>query len=145
MADVVCTATGYPDVLTGRHLDLLPDRAILCNTGHSVTEINLDDLAARTASVRPLRPHVRRHLLKDGRRIDLLAGGGLVNLAAAEGNPSEVMDVTFANQALATLDLPVLAATLAPGVHEVSAGQDAEVARRKLATLGVRFDQEDVR
>ena len=143
VADILCTATGYPDVIAGRHLDRLPDRAVICNTGHSVTEINLADLRARTRKVELVRPHVRRHLLTDGRRVDLLGEGGLVNLAAAEGNPSEVMDVTFANQALAMLQLPGRAATLGPGVHEVAAGQDAEVARRKLATLGIRFDDDD--
>ncbi len=139
-ADFLCTATGYPDVVTGEQLDVLPSGAVLCNTGHSVTEINLADLAERTAGVEQVRPHVARHRLHDGRYLDLLAGGGLVNLAAGEGNPSEVMDVTFANQALAVLGLA--AAVPAPGVHEVTAEQDEDVARRKLAAMGIRIDQE---
>lgn len=139
-ADFLCTATGYPDVVTGEQLDVLPSGAVLCNTGHSVTEINLADLAERTAEVEQVRPHVARHHLRDGRYVDLLSGGGLVNLAAGEGNPSEVMDVTFANQALATLGLG--AEIPAPGVHEVTAEQDEEVARRKLAAMGIRIDEE---
>jgi adenosylhomocysteinase len=140
VADILCTATGYPDVVTGEHLDRLPSGAVLCNTGHSVTEINLDDLAARTKQVTQVRPQVSRHQLVDGRYVDLLSGGGLVNLAAAEGNPSEVMDVTFANQALAALSLGTQAGALAPGVHEVSQEQDKDVACRKLAAMGVCFD-----
>ncbi|GGM53907.1 adenosylhomocysteinase [Longimycelium tulufanense] len=139
-ADIVCTATGYPDVLTGEHLDALPGGAVLCNTGHSVTEINLADLAERTRETKRIRPHVQRHILHDGRHVDLLSGGGLINLDAAEGNPSEVMDITFANQALAVLDLAAGADRLAPGVHEVPAERDEDVARRKLAAMAVRID-----
>lgn len=137
-ADFLCTATGYPDVITGRHLDVLPDGAVLCNTGHSVTEIRLADLAARTKETTQVRRHTVRHLLHDGRTVDLLAGGGLINLAAGEGNPSEVMDVTFANQALAALRLG--AGGCPPGVHEVGADQDEDVARRKLAAMGIAID-----
>lgn len=140
VADILCTATGYPDVVRGHHLDLLPSGAVLCNTGHSVTEINLADLQARTEEVREVRPHVRRHVLAGGRYVDLLSGGGLVNLDAAEGNPSEVMDVTFANQALAALRLGRDAAALQPGLHEVSGEQDQEVARRKLVAMGIDYD-----
>ncbi|GAU66490.1 adenosylhomocysteinase [Streptomyces sp. NBRC 110611] len=143
LADIVCTATGRPDVLTAGHLDLLPSGAVLCNTGHSTTEINLADLAARTRSVTQPRPHVQRHLLHDGRYLDLLSGGGLVNLDAAEGNPSEVMDVTFANQALVTLDFARAPGRYPPGVQDVDPAQDEEVARRKLATMGVRCDEPD--
>ncbi|MFF5565780.1 adenosylhomocysteinase [Streptomyces sp. NPDC012829] len=139
-ADIICTATGHPDILTAPHLDLLPSGAMLCNTGHSTTEINLAHLAARTRSVTQIRPHVQRHHLHDGRHLDLLSGGGLVNLDAAEGNPSEVMDVTFANQALVTLDLARHPDRYPPGVQDVHAAQDEEVARRKLAAMGVRFD-----
>ncbi|MEU6267977.1 adenosylhomocysteinase [Saccharopolyspora shandongensis] len=141
-ADLVCTATGQPDVVTGEHLDLLPSGAILCNTGHSVVEINLADLARRTDYAVEVGPHVQRHFLANGRHVDLLSGGGLVNLDAAEGNPSEAMDLTFTNQALAVLDLAAKAGELAPGVHEVDQEQDEEVARRKLRRLGIGWDAE---
>ncbi|MFE3094444.1 adenosylhomocysteinase [Streptomyces sp. NPDC059248] len=141
IADIVCTATGRPDVLTGEHLDLLPSGAMVCNTGHSTTEINLTDLRARSRSVSRIRPHVERYLLHDGRYLDLLSGGGLVNLDAAEGNPSEVMDVTFANQALVTIDFVRRPHRYPPGVQDVDAAQDEEVARRKLVAMGVRFDE----
>jgi adenosylhomocysteinase len=141
VADILCTATGYAGVITGRHLDRLPDGAVLCNTGHSVTEIDLTALEARTERSYPVRPHMRRHVLHDGRRLDLLSGGRLVNLDAAEGNPCEVMDVTFANQALAALLLGSGGAKeFPPGVHEVPDGQDEQVARRKLTAMGVRID-----
>jgi adenosylhomocysteinase len=143
IADIVCTATGRPDVVTAEHLALLPSGAVLCNTGHSTAEINLADLRARTVATEQVRPHVRRHQLDDGRYLDLLSGGGLVNLDAAEGNPSEVMDVTFANQALVTLDLAGRPDRYEPGVQDVDAVQDEEVARRKLAAMGVRFDGAD--
>lgn len=140
-ADILCTATGYPEVVTGRELDVLPSGAVLCNTGHSVTEINLADLTKRTSRAQRVRPHVTRHVLHDGRYLDLLSGGGLVNLDAGEGNPSEVMDVTFANQALAALRLGT--ERLAVGVHEVTPAQDEDVARRKLAAMGLRIDREN--
>jgi adenosylhomocysteinase len=139
-ADILCTATGYPDVVTGRELDALPTGAVLCNTGQSVTEINLSDLAKRTSRAVRIRPHVTRHLLHDGRHVDLLSGGGLVNLDAGEGNPSEVMDVTYANQALAALRLG--RERLSAGVHELTPEQDEDVARRKLEAMGVHIDRE---
>jgi adenosylhomocysteinase len=141
MADILCTATGYADVVTGRELDLLRSGAILCNTGRSVTEISLAELAARTERTRQTRAHVRRHFLRDGRYLDLLSGGGLVNLDAAEGNPSEVMDVTLAHQALAALRFGAGAVRLPPGVHDVEAQQDQTVATRKLAAMGVHWDE----
>jgi adenosylhomocysteinase len=139
-ADVLCTATGYPDVVTGREIDALPTGAVLCNTGRSITEINLSDLAKRTSRALRIRPHVTRHLLHNGRHVDLLSGGGLVNLDAGEGNPSEVMDVTFANQALAALRLG--RERLSPGVHDLTPEEDEDVARRKLEAMGVRIDSE---
>lgn len=137
-ADLVCTATGFDRVIVGSHLDRLRDGATLCNTGRSMTEIALDELAGRSVATLQVRKHVTRYLLRDGRKINVLAGGGLVNLAAAEGNPSEVMDLTFAHQYLAILRLA--RERQQPGIHPVSAAEDEEVAALKLAVLGVRYD-----
>lgn len=142
-AHFVCTATGYPDIVTGRHLDLLPSGAVLCNTGHSVTEIVLTDLQVRTKRTEQVRPQMTRHHLTDGRHLDLLSGGGLVNLGAGEGNPSEVMDVTFANQTLAVLRLVVDRSRFAAGIHEAGPDQDREVAVRALRAMGIRWDHDE--
>lgn len=140
LGDVFCTATGQDGVIVGRHMDRMKDGAVLCNVGHSVTEIDLDDLAARAVDVEDLRPHMTQYRLRDGRRLMLLARGGLVNLGAAEGNASEVMDVTFAHQLLAVVRLADRAGDLAPGMHEVSEEEEERVAALKLAAMGVRCD-----
>jgi adenosylhomocysteinase len=138
-ADLVCTATGFDRVIVGSHLDRLRDGAILCNTGRSMTEIALDELADRTVKIEQIRPHVTRYVLNDGRKISLLAQGGLVNLAAAEGNASEVMDLTFAHQYLAILRLA--REPQEPGLYPVPAAEDEAVAALKLEAMGIRHDQ----
>ena len=139
LADVVVTATGNRDVLTDDAVALLRDGAVLANAGHFDVEIDVEALARAAVTVhRGVRPHVDAYELPDGRRLLLLAEGRLVNLAAAEGHPSGVMDVSFAVQALT---LEHLARTpLAVGVHEVPAQLDAEVARTALAARGVQLD-----
>src|ERR1044071_8720205 len=99
--DIFITATGMKDVLVGRHFDVMKDGAVVCNTGHYDCEINLKELEARSKGRRTVRPNCEEYTLKYGRRIYVLAQGRLVNLAAAEGHPSEVMDMSFANQFLA--------------------------------------------
>jgi len=139
LADVVVTATGNRDVLTDAAVARLPDGAVLANAGHFDVEIDVEALARAAVAVhKGVRPHVDAYELSDGRRLLLVAEGRLVNLAAAEGHPAAVMDVSFAVQALT---LEHLAGTpLAPGVHEVPAELDAEVARTALAARGVRLD-----
>lgn len=141
VGDVFCTATGYDGVIRAEHLELMRDRATLCNTGRSVTEVDIRALRALAVGSEQVRPHVTRYELADGRRLDLLADGGLVNLAAGEGNPSEVMDLTFAHQMLAVLRLADQADMLGPGLHEVPPEDDERVAALKLAQLGIRHDR----
>ncbi len=135
-ADILCTATGAPDIVREEHLACARNDVILCNTGHSVTEINVDALEA-LATARVVRsPLITAYTLADGRTVNLIARGGLVNLAAGEGNPSEVMDVTFSNQALSVFQAQRNAARAAKGLHEVTDEQDEGIALRKLRAMG---------
>jgi adenosylhomocysteinase len=129
-------------VLRGEHFQRMKDGAVLANAGHFDVEIDLDELRALAGGgVREVRPLVEQYKLDDGRRLNLLAHGRVVNLAAAEGPPSAVMDVSFALQALAVEELVKNAAELSPGVHAVPAAIDREVGRLKLSTLGVAIDE----
>jgi adenosylhomocysteinase len=138
LADVVLTATGDRDVLTAEHFPLLRDGAVLGNAGHFDVEIDVRALRAAAVEVHRVRPLVDEHVLPGGRRLLLLAEGRLVNLSAAEGHPPAVMDMSFAVQALVLEDL--VDRDLPPGVHAVPAALDAEVARTKLAAMGVELD-----
>jgi adenosylhomocysteinase len=137
--DIFITVTGCPGVLRAAHFARMKDGAVLANAGHFDVEIDLDDLRASARSIREVRPLVEQYEV-DGRRLNLLASGRVVNLAAAEGHPAAVMDISFALQALATLDLVRRAGDLAPGVHPVPEAIDREVAALKLASLGVEID-----
>lgn len=141
-ADILCTATGFPGIVRAQHLVMARDGITLCNTGHSVTEIDVEALGQLAKSSEPISDTIQRFTMADGRRIDLIGRGGLVNLAAAAGNPSEVMDVTFANQALSVLDAARAMDELRPGLHEITEEQDESVALRKLQAMGVRCDAE---
>jgi adenosylhomocysteinase len=138
--DVLITATGGREVVGHAHYAALRDGAVLCNAGHFDVELDLPALRALAVERRQVRPHVEQHLLADGRRVNLLAEGRVVNLAAAEGNPAAVMDMSFANQALAAEHLVRAAGTLEPRVHEVPRAIDDEVARLTLAAGGVEID-----
>jgi adenosylhomocysteinase len=116
----------------------MKDGAVLANAGHFDVEIDLAALREQADSVREVRPLVEQYVLGD-RRLNLLAGGRVVNLAAAEGHPAAVMDISFALQALAAEELA--RGELEPGVHPVPEGIDREVAALKLATLGVTIDE----
>ncbi len=143
IGDVFITATGMKDVIVGRHFERMKDGAIICNTGHYDCEVNLPDLEAMAVSKRQIRPHTEEYLLRDGRRLYLLAKGRLINLAAAEGHPSEVMDMSFANQFLAHLHLVELhrqGKRLENRVYTIPEEQDQEIARLKLETMGIRID-----
>jgi adenosylhomocysteinase len=138
--DVFITATGNRDVLRAEHFAVMKDGAVLANAGHFDVEIDVRGLAEASVEVhRRVRPHVDEHLMTDGRRLLLCAEGRLVNLAAAEGHPASVMDVSFAVQAL-TLEW-LTTQSLKPGVYEVPAAIDAEVARTKLASLQVQLEE----
>ncbi|MGC8474466.1 MAG: adenosylhomocysteinase, partial [Candidatus Dormibacteria bacterium] len=110
------------------------------NSGHFNSEINLAALDELTVKVRQVRPEVAEHELADGRHLYLLAEGRLLNLAAAEGHPAAVMDMSFANQALSIAHLAAASQEMSPGVHAVPEEIDAEVARLKLAALRVQID-----
>jgi adenosylhomocysteinase len=139
--DLFVTVTGSRSVLHGEHFARMKDGAVLANAGHFDVEIDLDALrGAAVGDPEPVRPLVERYDLADGRRLHLLARGRVVNLAAAEGHPAAVMDVSFALQALCVEDLVQRAGERDPGVHPVPDAIDREVARLKLEALGVRID-----
>ncbi len=138
--DVFVTVTGAPAVLRREHFERMKDGAVLANAGHFDVEIDLEALAAAaTGGRREVRPLVEQYDLGD-RRLNLLAGGRVVNLAAAEGHPAAVMDMSFALQALCVEALARREEPLAAGVHPVPPEIDREVARLKLASLGVDID-----
>ena len=135
--DIFITVTGVPDVLHGHHFYRMKDGAVLANAGQFDTEISVSDLRSQASSVREIRPLVERYEFGD-RAVHLLAGGRVVNLAAAEGHPAAVMDVSFALQALAAEALAT--GSWSPGVHQVPDAIEREVAVLKLAALDVSID-----
>ncbi len=141
IGDIFITATGMRDVLVARHFERMKDGAILCNTGHYDVEIDVAALESMAKSRRNIRPNCDEYIMEDGRRLYLLANGRLVNLAAAEGHPSEVMDMSFANQFLGMLHMAKEGKTLPRTVHDVTPEQDQELARIKLETMGISIDQ----
>ncbi len=140
IGDIFITTTGMKDIIVKRHFEVMKDGAVVCNTGHYDCEVNLGDLAALAKSKRELRPANEEYLMRDGRRIYVLAQGRLVNLAAAEGHPSEVMDMSFANQHLSLCRLAREGKEMKPAVYDIPVKQDADLARLKLATIGIKID-----
>jgi adenosylhomocysteinase len=139
--DLFITATGALHIFGGEHFRLMRDGAILANAGHFNDEIDIPALEDMAAEHRQVRPSTREYRLADGRRIYLLADGRLVNLAAAEGHPSLVMDLSFANQALGLEWISQHHAELEPQVYEIPLEIDQEVARLKLASMGIAIDK----
>ncbi|MEC7178667.1 MAG: adenosylhomocysteinase [Candidatus Thermoplasmatota archaeon] len=140
LGDIFCTATGMKDVIVDRHFASMKDGAIISNTGHYDCEINIDDLTSQASDTRTIRDNNVEYTMKDGRKIFLLADGRLVNLAAAEGHPSEVMDMSFANQYLALCRLAKEGSEMEPIVYDITIEQDQDLAKTKLATLGFEID-----
>mgnify|MGYP000007852430 FL=1 len=140
VGDSFCTATGMVDVLVARHFESMKDGAIISNTGHYDCEINIEDLEGLATSVRTIRTDNEEFTLADGRRIYLLARGRLVNLAAAEGHPSEVMDMSFANQFLSLCRLAAEGEGYDNLVYDISHQQDSELAALKLSAEGKGLD-----
>ena len=139
--EVIITATGSRDVVAAEHLAVLRDGAILANAGHFDAEVDVPALAEAAVKVtRDVRPHADEYTLPDGRRVVLLAEGRVVNLVAAEGNPPQVMDVSFAGQALVLRWLARDDESLAVGVHDVPRAIDEEIARLTLEATGARID-----
>jgi adenosylhomocysteinase len=141
IGDIFVTATGDKSVITGAHMERMKDGAVLANTGHFNVEIDIPALRALAVETRTLRQFVDEFQLSDGRRIYLIADGRLVNLAAAEGHPAQVMDMSFANQALSAEYMVANAASLERSVYPVPEEIDKEIARLKLATMGIAIDE----
>ena len=140
IGDIFVTVTGDKAVLAREHFDVMKDGAVLANSGHFDTEIDKVALAEMAVDVRRVREFVDEYRLPDGRRLNLLGEGRLVNLAAAEGHPAAVMDMSFGNQALSVEWLVKAAGTLEPRVYGVPIDIDSEVARLKLAVMGIEID-----
>ncbi|HIK29223.1 MAG: adenosylhomocysteinase [Oscillatoriaceae bacterium SKW80] len=138
--DIFITVTGNKHVIRGEHFAVMKDGAIVCNSGHFDIEIDLVTLRSLSDEVTTVRPFAQKYHLKSGKSIVVLGEGRLINLAAAEGHPSAVMDMSFANQALACEYLVKNKGKLAPGLHSVPAEIDSEIARLKLTAMGIEID-----
>jgi adenosylhomocysteinase len=141
IGDIFITLTGDTGALDRHHFETMKDGAILANSGHFNVEINIPALEEMSESKRRVRDNVDEYRLMDGRRVFLLGEGRLINLAAAEGHPASVMDMSFANQALATEYLATRDERLPVDVHVVPPEIDREVARLKLETMGIEIDE----
>ena len=140
VGDIFCTLTGDINVLDKHHFEVMKDGAIVSNSGHFNVEINIPALAEMAVEKRLVRPFVDQYQLKDGRQIHILGEGRLINLASAEGHPASVMDMSFANQALAAEYMVKNAAQLKSTVYGVPKEVDEEIARIKLNAMGVQLD-----
>ena len=140
VGDIFVTATGNKNVIRKEHFQKMKDNAILANAGHFNVELDLPGLDELSVGKRELRDFLVEHELPDGRRINVLAEGRLINLAAAEGHPAMVMDMSFANQALAAEYLHTNRGKLEPRIHVLPEEMDREIARLKLETMGVQID-----
>lgn len=141
IGDIFCTVTGDINVVDQRHFEVMKDGAIVANSGHFNVEINIPGLQGMSkGDPKLVRPFVEQYETKDGRKINILAEGRLINLASAEGHPASVMDMSFANQALAAEFMVKNAKTLEKRVYSVPAEVDAEIARIKLSAMGVKID-----
>ncbi len=141
IGDVFCTVTGNKNVLAKQHFELMKDGAIISNSGHFNVEIDIPALEKLSSSKRTTRTFVDEYSLKDGRRINLLGEGRLINLAAAEGHPASVMDMSFADQALSCEYMVKNHASLEKKVYPVPAELDKRVAKLKLESLGIKIDR----
>lgn len=141
LGDIFITVTGNRHVIDVRHFNLMKDGAIVCNSGHFDVEINLVGLREMAVERLLRRPMVEEYRLRDGRGIIVLGEGRLINLAAAEGHPASVMDMSFANQALSVEYLVRNRGKLKGGIHLLPAEVDIEIARLKLSAMGIQIDQ----
>jgi adenosylhomocysteinase len=141
IGDFFCTLTGDINVIRKEHFATMKDGAIVANSGHFNVELDLDGLKSISKSNRVIRPFVEEFVLKDGRRINVLGEGRLINLAAAEGHPSSVMDMSFANQALSIEYMVKLKNPLEKNVYPVPEKIDQMIAKEKLAAMGISIDR----
>jgi len=140
LGDVFITTTGCKDVIVDRDIAKMKDGAILANAGHFNVEISIPGIENQTVQQKVINQNTTQYLLKNGRRVYLLGEGRLVNLAAAEGHPSEVMDMSFANQFLAVLKLAQQGQNMKPMVYNIEKAQDQEIAYAKLHSMGIDID-----
>jgi adenosylhomocysteinase len=140
IGDILVTLTGDINVIDKQHFEVMKDGAIVANSGHFNVEINIPALEAMASEKRLVRPFVEQYLLPDGRRINILGEGRLINLASAEGHPASVMDMSFANQALSVEYMVKHGSELQKNVYSVPAEIDREIARLKLEGMGVTID-----
>ncbi len=140
IGNIFVTSTGNINVIDGKHMEVMQDGAILANSGHFNVEVNIPALEGMAVGKRRVRDYVDQYTLPDGRKISLLGEGRLVNLAAAEGHPASVMDMSFANQALSVAYIAENHADLKEQVYSVPQEIDAEVARLKLEAMGMAID-----
>jgi len=140
IGDIFVTSTGDINVIDRQHMEVMKDGAILANSGHFNVEINIPALEEMAVEKRRIRPFLDEYLLPDGRRLYLIGEGRLVNLAAAEGHPSAVMDMSFANQALCARYIAQHAGELERQVYPVPEAIDREIARLKLEAMGIEID-----
>jgi adenosylhomocysteinase len=138
--DIFITVTGNKHVVRGEHFDVMKDGAIVCNSGHFDLELDLKYLAANAKEIKDVRPFTEEYKLINGKSVVVLGQGRLINLAAAEGHPSAVMDMSFANQALAVEYLVKNKGSLAAGLHSIPREVDEEIARLKLQAMGIFID-----
>ncbi len=140
IGDVFVTTTGCKDVIVADDVEKMKDGAILANAGHFNVEISIPDLEKQSTGHKEVNQHTMQYDLKSGNRVYLIGEGRLVNLAAAEGHPSEVMDMSFANQFLAVLKLAASKGSMKPIVYDIDKAQDQEIAMAKLQAMGVFID-----
>ena len=141
IGDIFVTVTGNKTVIAHEHFERMKDGAVVCNSGHFNVEIDIPALEKLSSGKKPARPFVEEYTMKDGRRIYLLGEGRLINLAAAEGHPASVMDMSFANQALAAEYMVKNAKDLKPQVYPVPEHLDQQIAKLKLESMGFQIDK----
>ena len=140
LGDIFITSTGCRDVITGIHIEKMKDGAILSNAGHFNVEISIDDLKKLSTSVHNMNENVEQFILGNGNKINLIGEGRLVNLVAAEGHPSEVMDMSFANQFLSVLKLAANRGSFENRIYDIDREQDLNIAQLKLESMGIKID-----
>jgi adenosylhomocysteinase len=140
LGDIFITSTGCKDVITGLHIEKMKDGAILSNAGHFNVEISIEDLKKLSNSVHNMNENVEQFTLNNGNKINLIGEGRLVNLVAAEGHPSEVMDMSFANQFLSVLRLAANKGSFENKIYDIDREQDLNIAQLKLESMGIKID-----
>jgi adenosylhomocysteinase len=141
IGDIFISVTGDIHAIDGHHMEVMKDGAIIANSGHFNVELNIEALEAMSEGRRQVRPFVEEFSMGDGRKLHLLGEGRLINLAAAEGHPASVMDMSFANQALSIEHIVLQEKPLAPEVYDVPEEIDQDIAAMKLAAIGVEIDE----